>query len=87
MKKKNPNKAKKEETRKKQEELRQKELEERTKREEEEDRVIINENVQGIADKVLVTAIKVISEIKRASALAAYANHPKLGSIVTIILV
>ena len=80
-KKKKSKKAKKEEEekRKKQEELRQKELEERRKREEEENKIVINENVQEIADKVLVTAIKVISEIKRASDLAAYANHPKLG--------
>ena len=73
------NKKEEEEKKKREEEQRQKELEEQKKREEEENKIFIDESIQEKADRTLVTAIKVISEIKRASDLAAYASHPKLG--------
>ena len=54
-------------------------LEEKKKKEEEENRIIIDEPIQEKALRTLVTAIKMIGEIKRAPDLSAYADHPKLG--------
>jgi hypothetical protein len=80
-KKKKSKKVKKEEEEKKklEEERKQKELEQQKKKQEEENRIVINEAIQEIADKALVTGIKIIAEIGRASDLSAYASHPKLG--------
>jgi len=68
-----------EEKKKREEEEKARIEEERRRKQEEEDRVEIHEDIQEIADKVFVTAIKIISEIRRASDLSAYATHPKLG--------
>ena len=83
-KKKNKKKSKKarkeeEERKKKEEEDRIRELEEKKRKEEEEDKIIIHEEIQEVADKTLITAIKIISEVRRASDLSAYSTHPKLG--------
>lgn len=81
-KKKKSKKAKREEEerKKKEEEERIRMLEEKRKKQEEDERISIGEEIQEVADKTLVTAIKIISEVRRASDLSAYATHPKLGA-------
>mmetsp|Transcript_28327 Transcript_28327/g.28117 ORF Transcript_28327/g.28117 Transcript_28327/m.28117 type:complete len:153 (-) Transcript_28327:63-521(-) len=69
-----------EERKKKEEEDRIRKIEELKQKQEEEERIVIDEEIQQVADKTLVTAIKIISEVRRASDLSAYATHPKLGS-------